>query len=103
MRPIYSVVTEHPFYHLMVFFFVHFVQSACSTSKEACSTSKEKSKAVVRDKWTQNYIDIMSPKVNKVPLKEKDHNSWLEFKKLDEGRVCTIYFLVSLCIHMFHA
>ncbi|PWA48417.1 hypothetical protein CTI12_AA491250 [Artemisia annua] len=64
----------------------HENMQACSTSKEACSTSKEKSKVVVRNQSTQNFIDIMSPKVNKVPLKEKDHTSWLEFKKLDEGR-----------------
>ncbi|GKE47313.1 hypothetical protein Tco_1478571, partial [Tanacetum coccineum] len=50
-----------------------------------CLTGKEKSK-VVRAQWTWDYIDIMSPKVNNVPLKEGDHNSWLEFKKLDEGR-----------------
>ncbi|GJT22215.1 hypothetical protein Tco_0892152 [Tanacetum coccineum] len=33
-----------------------------------------------------DYIDIISPKANNVPLKEEDHNSWLEFKKLDEGK-----------------
>ncbi|GJZ18339.1 hypothetical protein Tco_0554462, partial [Tanacetum coccineum] len=63
---------------------------------------KEKSK-VVRAQWTQVYIDIMSPKVNNVPLKEEDHNSWLEFKKLDEGRkdkISLYHSEVSSCKYM---
>ena len=31
---------------------------------------------------------VNPPKVEKVPLKEEEHKSWLEFKKLDEGKVC---------------
>ncbi|XP_071741856.1 uncharacterized protein [Rutidosis leptorrhynchoides] len=30
--------------------------------------------------------NVKSPNVYKVPLKEEDHKSWLEFKKLDEWR-----------------
>lgn len=38
---------------------------------------------------------INPPKVEKVPLKEEEHSSWLEFKKLDEGKPVHTSFSTS--------